>query len=144
MTVLQHTVLLFLLFIASISDIKTKTIPDWISMAGTAFFIITESVSRGSFPFTAAGGGLLGFTVFMCTRIISGRRLGMGDVKLSALTGAALGIKGWYPAAAAAVTAALAFSLVMIMLKKFNFDTKLPFAPFLFIGALAAVIFLET
>ena len=73
------------------------------------------------------------FVIFFVGKLISRDGMGMGDIKLSALI-------GLWSLMLAAVTGA-----VLMISKKANRKTKLPFAPFFFMGAMVShIIFIIT
>ncbi len=123
---------------ASFSDIKHLRIPDILTISGTISLLSVKLAITVENPFNTACGILSAVILFMTVRLLTGGKLGMGDVKFSALMGIFLGFPGWFTAAAAASAAGLVFALAGIVSGKMHRDSKIPFAPFLTAGSIAA------
>lgn len=85
---------------------------------------------------TAVIGFLLGGGIFMAGYLLSGRRLGGGDVKLFAILGYYLGYGLLIRVSILTFLLAASCSVTLIIMKKITVKHQLPLAPF----ALAAVI----
>ena len=91
----------------------------------------------------AAIGGLLGFGILFVIHVVSPRGMGFGDVRLSGLLGVAL---GWLDLGHVLLGLFLGFltasvlSLVLIGTKRRSRKDRIPFGPFLALGALLAVL----
>jgi len=67
--------------------------------------------------------------------------LGQGDIELLAFIGAFTGIKGcWISLLFGSILGSI-FGILLITFKKSNFSTKIPFGPFLAIGAMVYVLY---
>ena len=121
------------------TDIREKRIPDLYSLGGLAF-VLAFTIAFGRDPFRAFFvPALTGFCVFFLLRVVTGRKLGLGDVKYSALIAAALGVQGWLAAVFIAAWTALGFALVMLLLRKTDRKTRIAFGPFLSAGAVGSM-----
>jgi leader peptidase (prepilin peptidase) / N-methyltransferase len=91
----------------------------------------------------AVESGLVTGAAFLVIGLVSGRRLGGGDVKLAGLIGLGLGWLGW---AAVAQGACLGFflaamaSLALLAVKKASRRSTIGFGPYLLSGALIAAL----
>lgn len=76
-----------------------------------------------------AGGGM-----FLLAGVISRGGIGMGDIKLFAVTGIYMGSGSILAVIFLAVMASAVYSVVMLLLKKVKLKEEIPFAPFVLIG----------
>jgi prepilin peptidase CpaA len=107
-----------LLLVAVISDARTYRIPNWISLALVALFVV--AVAASGQPFTsfwlhlAVGAGVfvVGYGLYALTG------MGAGDVKLGAAAGLWAGMSGIYPLALTLALAMLLLALILIVLRR--------------------------
>ena len=132
--------LLVIIFI----DLDTWTIPDVITLPGivagmAASFLLPRVNIWQSLLGLLAGGGVL-FLVAMGYQLLRKREgMGGGDIKLLAMIGAFLGLPGViYTLFASSVAGSLAGVLFMFR-DKSGGGTKIPFGPFLALGAMSYV-----
>ncbi len=125
-----------------ISDVRHLRIPDLIVLPALAGVVLLRLiVERAWLPtLTGAVGGA---AVFLLARFLTAGKLGLGDVKYSALIGAALGWWGWSIAIAlACIFAGVTFAALGSARQS---KLRLPFAPFLagglFLAVTARVVF---
>jgi prepilin signal peptidase PulO-like enzyme (type II secretory pathway) len=78
------------------------------------------------------------FALFYLIRLFTRNQLGTGDVKYSAMIAAFIGFPVWFAAILFSSIAGLLVGFFLILTKKINTETKLPFAPFLAFGAVMA------
>jgi leader peptidase (prepilin peptidase) / N-methyltransferase len=123
---------------ASIIDIKHKRIPDCIVFPGIITLLVFSIFYIDSYALRVFTEMLAGSTIFYCIRLISKRKLGMGDVKFAALMAVFLGFPGWFVAAGLASLLGLVFAILNLCSGRINKNTKIPFAPFLTVGSIAA------
>lgn len=128
---------------ASVVDIREYRIPNQLVGFGVASLLVVLSlaavVERSWQPLVyGLAGGLAFFVAYLLLAIISPAGMGMGDVKLAAVIGLMLGplgllssIVGFY---GAFVVGAL-FGLARILVQRSGLRSRLPFAPFMTIGA---------
>lgn len=143
---------LYLAFSASLVvitfiDIQHKIIPDVISIPGIivgliiSFFGFTGLQWHESLVGMVAGGGCL-FLVGILFEWITGKEgMGGGDVKLLAMIGAWMGWKGLpYIVLMSSLAGALIGGISLIVARS-GMRTKIPFGPFLSLGALVQFFF---
>lgn len=124
------------LLVVSAVDIERGLIPNRVVLPATAIVI---SAQIALFP-DRAGEWLLACVLaamfFLLPHLVSRRAVGMGDVKLAALLGAAL---GWEAFAAILIGFVVVFPVAVAMLVRGGSEarkTAIPFGPFLALGAL--------
>jgi prepilin signal peptidase PulO-like enzyme (type II secretory pathway) len=131
--------------VISIVDAKTCRIPDGLLLV---FFCIltvagagkTSAALRSGFLLARVPPALICFTaLYLPCRFYGG--LGFGDVKYAALLGYALGRERYCAFLGAAALSSLLVYVMGTFFLGWNQKTKLPFAPFLSFGALAAAAF---
>lgn len=129
-----------------IADMKYFIIPDEIQIAiavftGLLFFV-------GDIQWVFIGERLLAalvvmlpmLAVFVVTR---GMGMGLGDVKLAANFGLLLGIKFGLVALYWSFMAGTAVGIVLLALRKKGVRSKVPFGPFMLLGAIITVVYYE-
>jgi leader peptidase (prepilin peptidase)/N-methyltransferase len=128
------------LVVIAVIDIRTLRVPNRIVLPATAIVLVTEialdpSRAGERVLATLVAGGLL-----LILNLISSAGLGMGDVKLGMLLGAALGW-GVIGALEIAFMALLPFAIAVLLRDgRRARKTALPFAPFMAFGALVVLI----
>lgn len=126
---------------ASVSDLKTRTIPNLVSLlllAAGVLNLFTDGFSSQRL-LSAFAGAAIGFIPLFVMALLKGT-IGGGDVKLAASAGFAL---GWLPSYLTLMTALLMFVLFgcCTMPKKQDKEAPgLPFAPFYAAAALGAFV----
>ena len=129
---MQFAAISILLGIGSYKDIKTREIPNWISIAVliTAFFYFSlENL-----------WGIIVAVIFFSVALATGK-IGGGDVKLIAALSVICGLWGSFALLLFAQIAMLVFYGVSVIVQKLRgrtADKNLPFVPFIFIGYLAS------
>lgn len=141
--------LLAYLFLAAVSialgliDLDTSRLPDVIVLPSLLIFVVLAVAATvfGADPSslgraTIAGGALALFYGLLWFFWPGG--MGLGDVKLAALLGFALGWLGWgelFVGAFAAFVLGGIFSMLLILLKRAGRGTRIPFGPWMLLGA---------
>jgi prepilin peptidase CpaA len=122
---------------AVFSDLRSRVIPNWISIAAIAGALVYHAFRHGPFGLaTAAGGTLLGFAVFLVFYLLGG--MGGGDVKLMAAFGALLGPLGIL---VAALLAAMIGGLTAASSLLLNPSRRtIPYAPAIVLGSWLALL----
>lgn len=129
---------LFFAVPASITDIKKLVIPNWCSFSGILVIsILRLCILKDNFLSTLVNL-IAGALFFYTVRYVTGKRLGMGDVKFSALMGVFNRFPGWFTAVFIASISALLFTLAACAAGKIKRESKVPFAPFLSAGSIGA------
>jgi len=145
--------LFFALTLVSFYDIQHRIIPNRLVLLGLTAFVYKLYVLRQSnlnagltvnyfnAVMMSVIGAMLGGGVVAVILILSRGGMGMGDVKLMALVGL---IYGWQRALVvffSAVALCGFYAAVMVLSSKLKLKSFLPFAPFITLGALVAIVF---
>jgi leader peptidase (prepilin peptidase)/N-methyltransferase len=124
---------LFLLI--ALVDIDHRLVPNALVAIGSLVALTASLINQQPSVATALAGGIFGLVLFTAITLLSGGALGMGDVKLAALIGLALG----FPGVARALLLGAAFggigSGVLLVTRRADLRTAIPYAPFLVAGA---------
>jgi len=137
-------VLGLLLIVISFIDIDYRLILNKITLPGIVVgTLLTLSFHVLSYTqvlmgFAIGGGGLL-LIALLGTLLFRKESMGMGDIKLAAMVGVFLGVKGVAFTLLMAFFVAAFFSLGAMALKKANRQSQIPFGPFI---AVASVMYL--
>jgi prepilin peptidase CpaA len=128
-------VVLGLLAVAALCDLKSREIPDWISLALLALAVVATALGwHGVVWWQLAAGLALGFALTAPLFYMGG--IGGGDVKLVAALGAVLGAWGLL---AALFWVALAGG-VLALIAKLRGQSDFAYVPAIFLGTLAALL----
>ncbi len=130
-SVVQFAAVTILLGIGSVMDIRTREIPNWISVAlcMAALNFNLENLWE-----------IIVAVIFFSVALATGK-IGGGDVKLIAALSVVCGLWGSFALLLFAQTAMLVFYGVSVIVQKLRgrtADKSLPFVPFIFIGYLAS------
>ncbi len=124
----------------AVVDARRQRIPDFLSLGGLgAVSLLSLLLEPGYLPVLVLQS-LFGFAVFALLHVLSGRRVGLGDAKYSALIAAGLGILGWCVAVAVGSAAALLATLGGVGTGRLRMDSRIPLGPFLAAGVFVAVV----
>jgi len=133
-SVVQFAAISILLGIGSVMDIKTREIPNWISVFIALFAVINFRPENLL--------GLIVAAVFFATALVTGK-IGGGDVKLIAALSVVCGLWGSFALLLFAQISMLIFYGVSVIIQKLRgrtADKALPFVPFIFIGYLCSAL----
>jgi len=148
-TLLLHSLLVAFGYIATVTDIKSKVIPNQLIIAMFAAWIlvvvpqlffdidITWLYLQDALLGLAIGGGLSLLVYFM-----SRKGLGGGDVKFLAGAGIYLGMSNILTAMLFGSILAGLTGLILILIKKIKRKDSIPLTPFLYVGILITVFLL--
>ena len=135
------------LILISFIDLDHRIIPDILSLPGIPFFMLF-SVLTGQLTFIQsltgilAGGGVLylvGLIYYLLKKI---EGMGGGDIKLLAMIGAAVGLKGVvFTIFTGSVLGTVVGIILMIYGRAIDTKLKIPFGPFLSAGAVLYIFF---
>lgn len=129
------------LVIITVIDYEHKIIPDIITLPG-----IVLGLGAGSYlvsPINSGLGFLLGGGLFYLLAVLSRGGMGGGDIKFIAAAGALL---GWQKVMLVIILGATLGSIVglsLLIAKKKDRKSQIPFGPFLAVGTLIAIFFGE-
>ena len=117
---------LIVLAVIMLMDIRTKTIPDLITLPAIAYtLIVALSVGIGTLGLAMLGAIIAGGMILLLA-IVSRGAFGGGDIKLMAILGAALGWKGAVAVLALSQLAAALIALVLIIFRRATRHDHLP------------------
>lgn len=134
-SVMQFAAISILLGIGSYEDIKTREIPNWISVIIAMTAVINFRLENLL--------GLIVAVIFFSVALATGK-IGGGDVKLIAALSIVCGLWGSFALLLFAQISMLIFYGVSVIVQKLRgrtADKSLPFVPFIFIGYLVTKIF---
>jgi prepilin signal peptidase PulO-like enzyme (type II secretory pathway) len=135
----RQAVVGFVTLAAACTDMRAGVIPNrltyptWVLLL--ALSVISNSVTVAACGAFVSAGALL--TLHMAT---NRRGIGLGDVKLAACIGTALGPAASLGALGTAFVLGGSVAIVLVITKRGRVGDALPFAPFLAIGTLAAIL----
>lgn len=134
-----HAMLGSMLVILVISDLLEKTIPNKIVLVGLLTIFILRIIKGERILFYILSS--LGiFSLLFLVMIMSGDKLGGGDVKLYAVIGLAIGIWGSLVSLFLASLFALLLIMPLVLTKRINMKHPVPFVPFVWAGVLASYL----
>ena len=134
-SVMQFAAISILLGVGSFLDIKTREIPNWVSVIIAITAIINFRLEDL--------WGLIVTVIFFSVALATGK-IGGGDVKLIAALSVVCGLWGSFALLLFAQISMLIFYGVSVIVQKLRgrtADKSLPFVPFIFIGYLVTKIF---
>jgi len=128
------------LAVLAVKDLETRRIPNVIVLPAAAIVLAAVAVLRPSHALEALVAALAAAAFFVIPSIVTKGGVGLGDVKLALLLGAALG-RGVAEALLLGCLAASVAGIVLLVRHGSSArKTALPFAPFLALGAVLAVV----
>lgn len=134
-SVMRFAAISILLGIGSYKDIKTREIPNWISIIIALTAVINFRLENL--------WGLTVAAIFFSVALVTGK-IGGGDVKLIAALSIVCGLWGSFALLLFAQISMLIFYGVSVIVQKLRggtADKALPFVPFIFIGYLVSKLF---
>jgi len=148
---LSYQYFLFLLFTSalvtiSFIDLHHKIIPDVLSLSGIvvglAVSFMPGTISwLDSLIGIIAGGGSLFLVAFVYERITGREGMGGGDIKLLAMIGAWLGWRQLYLIVLISSLVGAIVGIVFLLVAGKGLRVRIPFGPFLSLGAIACLFF---
>lgn len=137
------------LLFAGLIDFKLMIIPNKLTLAlliTTVIAYAVEFILNSNFITSTALDALLGcavcFVIFFVGKLISRKGMGMGDIKLAAVMGLALGLNSSLGCLLWAMIIASITGIILLLTKKMNTKSKLAMAPFFFAGMVVGHIML--
>ncbi len=145
---LQYEILLVFSYIGTVTDIKSKRIPNNLILAMFGVWVLTMmpklffDIDRGIILLKdSIFGFIIGGGLFLLVYIISRRGLGGGDVKFMAVTGLYTGFAGVISVMLYGTGIIAILGLILLLLKKIGRKDTMPLVPFLYIGILIVTFF---
>lgn len=127
------------LAVLAVKDLEEQRIPNMIVLPATAVVLVAVAALQRDHLLEAVVAALAAAAFLFVPSIVAKGGVGLGDVKLALLLGAALG-RGVAAALLVGCLAASIFGVVLLVRHGSGArKTAVPFAPFLVLGALAAV-----
>ncbi len=146
LSIINTLSLLAVLWACAWSDARAWIIPNRILILGAVLRILILAVesltSPGDMRFILSGSVVAAIALLIVSilcRVVSPKAIGFGDVKLLTLMGFFLKVDGIWNAMLFSMLAAFLYSLYLLVFKKANRHTELPFAPILLVGTIAAI-----
>lgn len=141
--------LVWVLVVLSLIDIDHKLLPNRIvlpALASEAVLLgVSAALGRGAHAYLSALIGMVGaFGFFFALALISPRGMGMGDVKLSAMIGLALGFLGWEHVVVGLFLGFFAGAvggIALIVIRRGGMKSTIPFGPYMALGAVLSVLY---
>jgi leader peptidase (prepilin peptidase)/N-methyltransferase len=145
---LYYLLLISFLVIITFIDIDHYIIPDEVIIFGSVFAIIFNALNQGIgiknsiLGALICGGGML-ILIYLIELIVKKEVMGGGDIKLFAMTGLFLGVKGGLLTIILSVYVGAIYGIVTIIcskIKKQEYNSMIPYGPFISVGALVVVL----
>ncbi|MBO8165497.1 MAG: prepilin peptidase [Brevibacillus sp.] len=126
------------LLLSTYTDLRWRLIYNWLTLPGTAFFLLCHAViGPGTFGSSILGTLSLG-GVSLILAVLSHGQMGGGDIKLFAMLGAALGWQAGLAVLVYTYVLAGAAALLIVLLRRMfpgaRSVKELPMAPFIAAG----------
>lgn len=140
-------VFISVLIAISLIDYDHQIIPDIISLPGilifsSSFYFLPEMTLKNTGLGILAGGGSLYAVAFFYYLLKKQEGMGGGDIKLLAMIGAATGVKGvFFTIFIGSLLGSVGGLLIMFYTQSTNTKLKIPFGPFLSLGAICYIFF---
>lgn len=126
------------LAVLAIIDVKKKKIPVGpVLIMGVILLLIRLSSNLTAGEFVC---GLLPGVVFLAIAWMTKEKIGVGDGLLMLCLGMGYRVEQMMAITGIALLVAAMFSMILIVLKKANRKTALPFLPFLFVGWMVSLL----
>jgi len=130
----------FFLLVAIIDQRYRLILNVMIYPAAVVTLLLRAISSEGDISATLLGGAL-GFSVFLLAALVRRGGLGGGDIKLAALIGLVVGFPEVLWALAAGIVAGGIAALILVFLARWEIKSHIPYAPFLCLGAIIALLY---
>ncbi|MCS7281570.1 MAG: prepilin peptidase [Desulfobacterota bacterium] len=147
---LVFMVLLCLLIVISFIDLEFQIIPDLLSVGGMfagfafSFFRNPHFHLKDAIYGTLFGGGVLFIIAYIYEFLAKREGMGFGDVKLLAMIGSFLGVRGAIFSLISGAFFGTILGIVLIAGYGKNLKYAIPFGPFLSLGAATFIFFGDT
>lgn len=122
-----------ILLIAAIMDIKSKRVKTGLVVVLGLFCVFSVVLNKNVNIWEICGGIALGLSMIGLS-VITNNQIGKGDGMVIAMLGISLGFRDCLMVIAFASVVMAFLSIVLLLLKKANKKTRLPFIPALFIS----------
>lgn len=128
------------LVVCTATDLLRYRVPNAITYPGIILALAASLLMPDADLAAAVAAAVMGGLLFFVMALITRGGLGLGDVKLAVLIGAALGLQSGYEALLLGVTAGGVFILLLFVSGVVHRRQAVPYAPFLALAAVAVVL----
>lgn len=128
------------LLVCTATDLMVYRVANAITYPGTGLALFGAFVLPGGDFFGAALASAAAAAIFFALYVVTRGGMGLGDVKLAAFIGAALGLSGAYSALVLGVIAGGFVMLMLLALRVVSRRQGVPYAPFLAIAAIIVAL----
>jgi len=129
------------LFLFAIVDVESRRVPNELVLACSVAALLLSLAGFGPQPLNALLGGAVGLALFILLALIQRGALGMGDVKLAGLIGLLAGYPGVLAALTIGVIAGGLGALALLLARRVERRSFIPYVPFLAAGAWALMLY---
>ncbi len=137
MSYTMEAVLILLILAATWSDLRTRRIPNVVTVAGAAAGFVLHVLNGGTAgAWTSIAGALVGFALFVVFFLAGG--MGAGDVKLFAAIGALLGPQSTL--LVFVLTGLIGGLVAVVVARRSGWKSTLPYGPVIAAGTLLFLI----
>ena len=136
---MQWLILGAVLLICSVSDLRRGLVYDWVTLPALAI-ILLHAVAQGDLVRAVLGASCASSTLLLLHVITRGRGMGLGDVKLAAVIGAAMHLQAAMAALGAAFVCGALVGFALLIAHRAGRTTEMRFAPFLALGVVSALV----
>jgi prepilin signal peptidase PulO-like enzyme (type II secretory pathway) len=140
-SLISYGILMIILILACIEDVKTKTISNKLIIFSLIIGITMVFINPDINCKQAILGGLVAFLSLWVISFLSKGDLGMGDVKLFATVGLYIGLEKVMQAMFYSAILSGIVGVILLIKSVSNKNKAMPFAPFVLIGVLVALVF---
>jgi prepilin signal peptidase PulO-like enzyme (type II secretory pathway) len=128
------------LLICTATDLLRYRVPNVITYPGTVLALAAAVLMPEGDIRDAVLAAILGGALFLVLALVTRGGIGLGDVKLAMLIGAALGLPVGYQALLYGVVAAAVVAVVLLLVGVVTRKQAIPYAPFLSLAAIAVTL----
>jgi len=130
---------LFLLI--AIIDLKYRLVLNVLIYPAAVLMLLLHAIPPGRDTLAALLGGAVGLSPFLLVALVRPGSMGGGDVKLAALIGLTVGFPQVLWALALGILAGGITALLLVLTPRWGPKSHIPYAPFLCLGALLALVY---
>ncbi|TYP70111.1 prepilin peptidase [Paenibacillus methanolicus] len=136
--------LISLAVIITVSDLKYMLIPNKILLAFLPLLVLARIIHHDMPLWQYALGAIFGGGILLLVNLVSGGKMGLGDVKLFAVFGLILGVPNTIVALLLACLLGTVIGLTLQLLHLIQRKQPVPFGPFLALGTIIAFAYGQT
>lgn len=130
----------FFLAIAAI-DLEHRKVYNRMLLAATPVMLLFTPLIEGPTIWSAIGGGLFGFFLFLVLALVWPGAMGMGDVKLAGVIGLVTGFPGVIVAILICIFSGGFVASLVLFRSRFKRGQTIAYAPYLVLGALVSLYY---